>query len=270
MSFYGSSFSFDGVSCEEYNLMVYDFGSTGRGDSAFVTREPFEDRLPGGYTPLYYGSTLNRPLEFSLVFGVNTAAIDRHIPMDHWDMEGIAAWLTGPDGYRNLEIEQGDLDAVRYKCMVSELRQVTVGWSPWAMACKVRCDSPYGYLCERVFTYNVQLGLTAELYNRGTHCGYYLPKLKITGLGSGLGGRSVSIRNLSDGGRETALLNIPAGVGEITLDQRRGVITNSAGVNLYDHFNHRFCRLVRGKNTLQFSGVFTAGFHCEFPVNVGG
>ena len=84
-----------------------------------------------------------------------------------------------------------------------------------------------------------------------------------------LEGRSISIKNLSDGGRETRLANIPSSVSEIILDQRRGIISNNAGENLYDLFNFQFCRLIRGKNILQFSGRFTAEFFCAFPVNVG-
>jgi len=270
LAFYGSSFTFNGVSCEEFHLMIFDIdGGDGQENGQFTTREPVEERLPGSYAPLYYGSTFNRPLEFRLVFGLNPKGIQLRIPMDRWDMEAIATWLTGPDGYRPLEIEQGDLDTLHYKCMISELRQIAFGWETFAMSCRVRCDSPYAYTDEYRYSYNVNLGLQSELYNRSTHCGYYLPKIRITDIGSGLEGRSVSIKNLSDGGRETRLVNIPSGVSEIILDQQRGVITNNTGDNLYEGFNFQFCRLIRGKNILQFSGRFTAEFFCAFPVNVG-
>ena len=133
----------------------------------------------------------------------------------------------------------------------------------------------YIYICsisillKTKYSYNVNLGLQSELYNRSTHCGHFLPKIRITDISSGLAGRSVSFKNLSDGGRETLLADIPSGVSEIILDQQRGVITNNAGENLYDCFNFQFCRLVRGNNILQFSGRFTAEFFCEFPVNMG-
>jgi len=269
MAFYGSSFTFNGVSSDEYNLMIYDIDGNGQEDGQFTVREPVEERLPRSYLPLYYGSVFNKPLEFRLVFGLKPTGIRLRIPMDRWDMEAIATWLTGPDGYMPLEIEQGDLDALHYKCMISELRQTSFGWETFAMSCRVRCDSPYAYTDEYRYAYPVNLGLESELYNRSTHCGYYLPRIKITGISSGLAGRSVSIKNLSEGGRETLLANIPAGVSEIILDQQCGIITNNAGENLYDLFNFQFCRLVRGKNILQFSGRFTAEFFCAFPVNMG-
>jgi phage-related protein len=203
------------------------------------------------------------------VFGLKRKGVQLRRPLDRWDLEAIATWLTGPDGYRKLEIEQGDLDTIHYKCMISELRQIAYAWETFALSCRVRCDSPYAYTDEYKFRYVVNLGLQDELYNRSTHCGFYLPKIKILGIGSGLQGRSVSIKNLTDGGRETLLANIPAGVSEILLDQQRGVITNNAGENLYDNFNFQFCRLLRGRNILQFSGRFTAEFCCEFPVNMG-
>jgi len=269
MAFYGSSFTFNGVSSDEFNLMIYDIGGEAQDNGQFTTREPVEDRLSRSYLPLYYGSAFNKPLEFRLVFGINPKGVDLRLPMDRWDMEAIATWLTGPDGYKPLEIEQGDLDAIHYKCMISELRQIAIGWETFAMSCRVRCDSPYAYTDEQKFGFNVNLGLQADLYNRSTHCGYYLPEIRITNIASGLAGKSVSIKNLSDGGRETLLSDIPAGISEIVLDQQRGVIKSNTGENLYDCFNFRFCRLVRGKNILQFSGRFTAEFVCAFPVNVG-
>jgi len=131
----------------------------------------------------------------------------------------------------------------------------------------------FGVLDQQTFSAssaeNRALGLQSELYNRSTHCGFYMPKIKITGISSGLAGRSVSIKNLSEVGRETLLSDIPIGVTEIVLDQQRGVITNNTGENLYDKFNFQFCRLIRGNNILQFSGRFTAEFICEFPLNMG-
>ena len=133
MAFYGSSFTFNGVSCDEYNLMIYDIDGNGQEDGQFTVREPVEERLPRSYLPLYYGSVFNKPLEFRLVFGLKPTGIRLRIPMDRWDMEAIATWLTGPDGYQDLEIEQGDLDTLHYKCMISELRQTTFGWETFAL-----------------------------------------------------------------------------------------------------------------------------------------
>jgi phage-related protein len=270
MAFHASSFIFDGVPCEEHNLMLYSFGEHSQQDTQFITREVFEDRLPRSYQPLYYGSSLNRPLEFDLVFGLDPCIIDKRVPMDRWDMEAIALWLTGPDGYRDLIIVQDDLGNVRYKSMISELRPISVGNETWAFSCKVRCDSPYGYLSEQLFTYQVNLGLEDELYSRSTHPGYYHPIIVISGIAQGLNGRSISIVNQSDDNREMLLKDIPEAVNEITIDTQRGIILNNAALNLYNHFNFNFFRLLRGKNLIKFCGRFTASFICNFPVNVGG
>ena len=272
MAFNGHSFTFDNRSCRDFGLIIYDFGSNAQNDSQFVTRDAFEDRRVNDYKPLYYGSSMNKPLEFNLVFGVNLDMISKNIPMDRWDLEAIATWLTGPDGYRELTITQGDLSLVRYKCMITQLRQITVGWSPWAMACNVRCDSPYGYLPVQTFTYDVYPGDTGELYNRSSHIGHYLPKIKIRNLEDSTSGRTVSIKNHSDGNRELRLgIEIPSSVTTVTIDQQRGIIqSNCSRTNLYDHYNFNTCRLVRGNNKLEFSGRFTVDFVCEFPVNVGG
>ena len=275
MAFHGSSFIFDGISCEEFHLMLYTFGDKGQSDAQLVTRELFEDRVARSYVPLYYGSSFNRPLEFDLVFGQNPKLIDQHTELNRWDMEAISAWLTGPEGYRDLVIVQEDLEAVHFKSIISDLQQISLGGETWALSCKVRCDSPYGYLSERVFTYEVVNQLNeAVLYNRSSHCGYYYPKVKITLPDPMYRGdrERISIVNETDGGREF-LLDIPneaPQASEIIIDGQRGVIENDAKRNLYDCFNYNFFRLLRGKNIIHFSGRFTADIICEFPVNVGG
>jgi hypothetical protein len=62
MAFYGYSFTYNGVSCDEYNLMLYDVGGEGQDNGQFITREPVEERLARNYQPLYYGSIFNKLL----------------------------------------------------------------------------------------------------------------------------------------------------------------------------------------------------------------
>ena len=48
------------------------------------------------------------------------------------------------------------------------------------------------------------------------------------------------------------------------------VITNSADLDMYASFNHKYFRLKHGDNVLQITGVGTLKIICEFPVNIGG
>jgi phage-related protein len=268
MSFNGYHFSFDGIPCEEYGLMMYDFGSPQDAGGSFVSSgSVVEDRLARRHRALYYGATQDRPLEFTFVFGANTRLIDERKPLDRWDLEAIASWLTGKDGYRYLEIEQPDMETVRYRCRITDLKFKTVGWSPWAFECKVTCDSPYGYTFPEEYEFRVVESMDIRFHNRSTHNGFYYPKIQLYLFGSSY----VNIINHSDGDRLFSLTDLPNGeILEVDIDNENGVITNNLGVNLYPNFNYKFLRLVRGDNELSISGTCNLDFICEFPVNLGG
>ena len=97
--------------------------------------------------------------------------------------------------------------------------------------------------------------------------GYYRPNMVI----SIPGGNSISIENLSDGGRTFSFSKLPGSSSlEIYIDNKNQVITNNMDLNLYPYFNMKFMRLVRGDNMLKIKGKATIKFVCEFPVNIGG
>lgn len=265
MAFYGCQFSFDEVPCFEYGLMVYDIDSPNENGKFSTGAKIIEDRTAWRSTPLHYGATFNEPLTFSFVFGADINSIDKKHHLDRWEMETIASWLTGHDKYKYLEIEQPDMEAVRYKCIISDLEYTTYGKMPWAFKCTVTCDSPYAYLYPEQFTFNVADTLTTTFDNRAS-CKYYYPKLKITVTK----GDSFTVINHSDNDREFTLTKLPNSQIEINVDNENEIITNSMSLNLYDGFNYKFFRLVNGYNDLEFKGNAIVVFDCEFPINVGG
>lgn len=217
------------------------------------------------HTPLHYGATQNTPLTFSFTFGADTDSMDRKQHLDRWEMEVIASWLTGHDEYKYLEITQPDMEAVRYKCIISNLEYTTYGNLPWAFKCEVTCDSPFAYLYPEKTIFNVAGSLTSQ-FNCRASCKHYYPNLNINITK----GTSFFIINHSDGDREFSFTNIPAVPITIYIDNENEVITNSRNLNLYDYFNFEFFRLVNGYNNLEISGNAVVEMNCEFPINVGG
>jgi len=266
--FYSYSFTFDDIPSEEYSLMIYDFGSSKDEGGSFTSAGTVvEDRIARRYKSLYYGSKLDEPLEFNLTFGANTRKVRQDKPLDRWDFEVISSWLTGKDGYRWLTIEQPDLETIRYRCKITDLKYLTVGWRPWVFTCKVICDSPFAYATPETFSYEVNGTLTVPFYNRSTYNGFYKPHMEI----SRINGDSFSITNLTDNNRVFAFSGLPSSSDlVIDIDNENEIITNTADLNLYKNFNFRFFRFLRGDNTLEMSGNFFVNFTCEFPVNVGG
>lgn len=267
MAFWGTEFIFDGVPCSEFGLMVYHFGSNGQEDVSFQNGEIVEDRIPGRYDALTYGLVQNQSLEYTLVFGANMESIDANENIDRYEVETIAAWLTGYNSRKWLTIIQDDMESFRYKCFISELRLITYGDMPWAFSCRVSCDSPFAYSLPEEYSYTVNGEEQFILFNRSSFNGFYRPKLEIATHG----GNSVSIQNLSDGNRTFQFTSLPGSNSlEIYVDNKNQVITNNMDLNLYPYFNMKFMRLVHGDNILKISGNATVKFICEFPVNIGG
>lgn len=168
MSFYGSSFSFDGVSCEEYGLMLYDFGSTTHGNSEYAKVDIKEDRMPGRTRSLFYGTSYEDPLEFKLVFGAMEDVVNNDEPIDRPEMEVVAGWLTGHNEYKWLMIDELGLDSIRYRCIITDLKTIEVDMYKWAFECTVHCDSPYGYTLPEQFTYQVNGSTDVVLHSRSS------------------------------------------------------------------------------------------------------
>lgn len=266
MSFYGSSFSFDGISCEEFGLMLYDFDNITQGNSQFANMKIYEDRVSKRARSIFYGTDFEDGLEFKMVFGVDEYAASRHNPIDRQEMEVIGSWLTFHNSYKWLTIDQPDMESIRYHCIITDLETVEIGFSKWAFSCIVHCDSPFAYTLPQVFSYTINGSSDVTLQSRSSSNLPYFPIVSIT-LPSG---GDLTIINVSDGNRSFQMNGVPSSAGTITLNGENGILTCEGGMNLYPYCNFQFPRLIRGDNKMTINGNGTVSFTCEFPVNVGG
>ena len=277
MAFYGNHFSFNGIPCEKYGLMIYDLsGETQSGNGAIASvGEAVEEWLPSRRSSYYFGTKQNTPASFKLVFGLdpNAGRIDRDEPLDRFEIEEIGYWLTGGTDERKwLEIEQPDMEFVRYKCKITDLQYITDGWLPWAFSCTVTCDSAYGYTRRKRFACECEG--TASLKIRSvSSVNDYRPVLEIT-VAEGGSSSGISIRNGND---EFCLKEVPTELNgkSFKVDCDTGVIIGADFVsNIYDLCDFKsgspFIKLHRGLNELTLSGNFTLNVICEFPVSIGG
>lgn len=271
MAFYGCKFLFDGIPCEAFDLMMYDVNGSANTDTTFASPGSIEEETVGTrWKPYFYGVTYKSKLSFNIAFGVNQRRLDDGKYLSRDELDAISTWLTGHDQYKWLEIEQPDMEYVRYKCMIQGLTASNSGLVPWTLIATVICDSPFAYLYPQTFKYNVSgtsgNETTIVFNNESSFNGYYYPKVSIH-LNSGNG---ISIVNTSDGNREFKFENIPGSITEINVDNENMVITNNQDLNIYPCFNYKFLRLVRGYNILKVVGNGFITFECEFPVNIGG
>lgn len=286
MAFWGCTFSFDGVSCSDHQLMLYSIGNHVHENTKFANIVKIkEESLSSHWKPLFFGVTYEDKLETEIVFGLNQDRIDAQQHLTRQEMAAISSWLCGHQEYKWLEVDQEDLAGIRYRCMVTELKVVEAEGEPWAFSAVFTCDSPYAYRYPETYIYEVDGDLDVEFENKSDHNGYYDPVITLASSTNALTdeadnvltdetanvlttGGTFSIENVTDG-KTMTFDNLPTDMPTITIDCEHGVISASTQENMYKYFNFRFLRLRRGINHLRFIGHGAVSITCEFPVSVG-
>lgn len=285
MAFEGCKFTFDGVSCDEHQLLIYNIGDNQQGDIDIAHTVSIQEQyISNRWKPLFFGVTYENKLESEIIFGLTQDRIDRHEYLSRQEIAAVSSWLAGHQQYKWLEIEQSDLAGIRYRCMVTSLKVVEYDGLPWAFSAVFTCDSPYAYLYPEEYTYDVEDELVVTFHNKSDHNGYYRPIITFSPGAAILTddatvlteennnvlitGSSMSIENITCGHR-MEFTALPEGVDTVTVNCETGVITSNTQGNLYEYFNFRFLQLQRGANVLKFSGRGSIKICCEFPVSVG-
>lgn len=260
MSFYGTSFIFDGIPCEEFGLVLYDIESHEQEDGTIGSAvEVSEDRLWGNPNPIHYGTSENEALEIKLVCIVPES--DKRL--DRFDVAKIAGWLKKPS-YRVLKIVQPDMEQYFYKCIFTELNPVKVGLKTIGIEAVALCDGPYAYMCPKMSEYICNGTSTILFFNDSNVNRYYYPKIVVS-----TNGGTISVVNEMDQNREMKINNLPSKEWTISVDGNSGIIKAQDETNMYQYFNFNFLRLVRGDNKLILNGNFTMTINCEFPMDIG-
>ena len=281
MGFIAKRFSFDRVPCEKFGLRIFDIDGNNNEATPFASTGSLQtDVIPSVGRVYLYGRAYDTPLEFTLVFGLDPCMIDDNDYLDRYDMDVIANWLTDHRTYKWLEIEQPDMEMVRYHCVISNLEPIQIAWIPWAFTATVTCDSPYGRKFPKTFTFDCTESANAittiTVNNSSTISRLYYPKLHIdkdAASTTAVGILNQTVFTTNDGmfklGSSTDAL--PAEV-VFDVDNELGIITSpTSGIsNPYKYFNFNWLPLAKGKNTLKVIGKCTLTFTCEFPVNYGG
>lgn len=267
MAFFGESFSFNGIDCMDFELMLYDLESSQQENVSFASTPTVVDELVGDrWKPYFYGVQFDKKLTFTIVFGVNQQRLDDEKYLTRYEIDEISSWLTGHKTYHWLEIMQEDMSHARYRCMISELTLITYGQIPWALGATVTCDGAYAYTYPKEFRYTIDGVREFTFYNESSYNGYFMPYMELSNIQDS----SFSIENLTDGGVATTFTDIPDSVEHIIVDNEHEIVKEDGGMNMYPFFNCSFFRLKRGFNKIRVNGRCELKFLCEFPINIGG
>lgn len=254
-------FIFAGLPSSMFGLYICDIAGANHGDNPFGPKaEIIETRIPGRVRPLYFGVDYNKtPLSFNLIFG-STRELDR------WQLEEVANWLTGYQNYQWLSIEQRDLAHVRFRCLITELEPISVGWVPVAFQAKVVCDCPYAYGYPFKEDFSVSGSRDLYICNEGSAREVCYPQMTII---TSSGCTKVQIDN-SDDGRSFVLDELPEGGTTIYIDNENCIIQDLISRrDLYKGFNDTFLKLLPGDNHLTISGSGQYQITGSYYHNVG-
>ena len=244
-----------------YGLMLYDLNGNGQSSVSFGnTASIIETRTNNRIYPIHFGVNYHSsPLQFKLVFGAME-------PLDRYDMENIALWLTGHQEYQWLSIEQPDLERVQFRCLITQLTPLHHGWLPIAFEATVMCDCPYAYGFPFERRYQISNETSILFQNDSSVREYIKPVLTYEATDGG----DLRIVNHSDSGREFLLTDIPA-ESRVVIDNGNGIIRETnCGYNLYDGFNLNFLRFVHGDNWLTVTGSGELTISGRLLYNVAG
>lgn len=262
MAFTASSFIFDGIASDAFDVYCYSFDRKSQSNGLFGGSASIQEtRMSSRPTPLHYGVVRNDPMEFEIIFGTLGPC-----PIDRFKASAIAGWLIGHDDYKWLHICQPDLDHVRYRCIIDSLEQLPVNNDTVAFSAKVICDGPYAYSAVQDLTIDSDGSNVMEYISPSN---IHEPHYPIMELNLEAETESVSIWTDEDQERKFTLsgLNISSPT-KIIVDNMNQVIYGG-DENWYSKCNFNFFRIWPGANNIHVDGKCSVTIHSQPFMNVG-
>ncbi len=266
MSFYGSSFIYDGVASELYDLRIFEFEPSNPASSPVAGDASINEKwLYRRETPYFYGRYYETPLEFDFTVGSFSY-------IDGGARHAIESWLLGRAGYKQLRIVQDDIYEIVFNAIFTLSTHLYVGNLNYALTLHARCDRPWGLYYPPTLKKTYLAGGMSDsfsYFNDSSYEGYNKPIITFTTDVSASSTNYFSIINTSDSNREFRFDKLNP-IETITVDNDRGIITSDAGLLRMGNFNKNFFRLVQGRNDLVLTGYITDfTIDAIFPKGVG-
>lgn len=257
----GISFIYDGVPSEEYGLgLVY----LGNDDDLYPSGSGVDivtDRAIRNAQEIMLSAEETPVLEFEF------CAVSEE-PLDGATVSKAKQWLFGPLSFRRLQVCLDDFRHLYFNCVLTADGDYAYMGGVYGFKVKAVCDAPFAWEFPRFISGTVSSADDhVDFYNTSADSEDLMPILRFNMAESG----SFSISNLSYEGRTFMFSDLDAGE-EITVDNRLGIITSSAGHGRLAKFNKRFIRLKPGYNHLVVSAPIGTYYEIEYTnaVRMGG
>lgn len=248
MAFYGSSFIFDNISSERYNLKI----TTPKSDETINISEYKSDLIKTPRRTKFYATKqrVDEPLTL-------TVSIYSETPLTRNQIDQIERWLFRTDGqFRKLRINQEDMQGYYYyNCRLEKMEVETFGNLPYQVNCILRCDSQYAWQNQQTRVYNITstpyIAKFVNISSEDIMSPVYIIKC------NSANGTIKIVNNQYEDVRLSTMEFTGLQNGEIlTLDTEHGIITSNLRTNgLLDLFVYpNFMKLPRGVNEFTITG----------------
>jgi len=258
--FSATKFTYDGVSSDQYRLMIASFDSDTVETTSVFAPTLSTVKSSKSHKFSYAGVAYDTPPTASFTI-VSESVISPN------DRPAILRWLVGRKGFKELTIEQDDLENYIYRCIFTLVDMVYVNGALHGFTLTATFDSPYAYYYKtRVLTGSGTAITTKIELNTALIEDYTYPIIKFKPAASNA---TLTMYNSSDDSSRIFAFNSLAANTEYTVDNERRTL--SGGITLSTNFKdlnggnkRKWFRLVAGTNTITYT--FNGTITLEIPV----
>lgn len=250
MAIYGTSFIYDDISSDDYNLLLCGIGDEGEEEIDMgLNIEPVTSES-GRPWQMDYGIRYSNPLSFSMVVAHKDGT-----PFTYRQIRDIAAWLAGRRQPHWLRIFREGDDDICYCCRATEIYKRKIGGTVIGLGILFTCNSSYAFSEEIVKNFEIsESGKNFEIYADSDAEEDIKPLITAK-----MKSENLKIENLTTG-QKLELKNFLQG-DEITIDNFNQIILiNQSYKTLGEDFNLGWLSLRRGTNELRAEGIGTLAF----------
>ena len=261
-------FIYDGIKSSDMDLHIMRIDHSGFIETPYTGSVDIkQEKVAKKHTPYFFGVERD-----NIEFTVQLVLMDKYNQPRKWSSQErykIAKWLFH-DEYK--EFISSDDIGKRYFCIATSDSNLNLINTQGFLEVTFTCNAPYGFSPVYVESFDLTGNTTStiiEIENKSNILTRYYPKLEIeypsmTGFADST---NVTLKNLSDGGREFKLTDVKKGE-TYSFDNENRIIKSSRQVNLnpLTHFNRNWLNLVYGVNQIEVSGKVNIYLKMEYPI----
>ena len=256
--FSGTSFSYDGVLSDDFNIKILDFEGIGKFETNILSAT-VNTTKPARSKKFYrVGSNYAEPVPFTLSVVSETA-------LDDYSRRVILAWLCNRNDFKEFRVYQPDLEQYYYKALFSNANAIYISGKCYGFSLSGIFDSPYQYgdpvVVQGTVTGTSVSDSTAvlDIYNESDiPDGFVYPKIYINSPSNLPTAFTIHEKNPETGANTSRAMTISSGILSsvpLTIDCNLKTITYSDVSVSMSRFTGTWTRFVSGKNKIGVTGL---------------